>query len=233
VSPSRRCASTAYSPGRPTGHGGACQVLACSSKVPEVNRASRYAPTSFLCVVFSVQRLAASYLLGPYAGGARSTTEPGAVENSRTTSRDKHVQINRGKVQLRTSRFKPWAWPGPIISVGRTWAAEYGTQEEKNLLDRRWMGFTPRARLGVPIYLSGSSIAHCINSTDQMECLGRWAEEGRSAICTTVHASQYLGGGLYSCTICTFASQISNLIFSLMMHPNSIPFELQCSLGFS
>lgn len=67
--PVRRHASTAYSPGRPTGHGGACQVLACSSKVPEVNRASRYAPTSFLCVVFSVQHLAASYLLGPYAGG--------------------------------------------------------------------------------------------------------------------------------------------------------------------
>jgi len=71
-------------------------------------------------------------------GSQESTTEPGALEHSRTTSRDKHVQINRGKVQLRTSRFKPWAspvpfagmrscmaWPGPIISVGRKKASQH------------------------------------------------------------------------------------------------------------
>ena len=71
-----------------------------------------------------------------------------------------------------------------------------------------------------------------INWMDQMECIligwTRW-----NALAHGRTLSIHLGRGVYCWTICTFASQISNLIFSLVIHPNLIPFELRCCLEFS
>ena len=50
-------------------------------------------------------------------GSQESTTEPGALEHSRTTSRDKHVQINRGS-ELAGSNLGPGPWPLRLILRG-------------------------------------------------------------------------------------------------------------------
>ena len=45
-------------------------------------------------------------------------------------------------------------------------------------------------------------------------------------MCPCRPVAQYLGGGVYCWTICTFASQFSKLIFPLVMHPNLNPFRI-------
>ena len=101
--------------------------------------------------------------------------------------------------------------------------------------------FSTQRRLRIPIYIflkifiytfSVLRFTRNINWMDQMECIligwTRW-----NALAHGRTLSIHLGRGVYCWTICTFASQISNLIFSLVIHPNLIPFELRCCLEFS